>query len=1241
MAREDDIVQRYRLEGTEQVEKDFASVGKAGEQAFDRIEKAADDLQFDQLQSNLAAVGNAMRNLMGSIDQLTSNLRTIQGADGLKNVEQDAKSAEGAVDTLNKKVDETSKVTRQAAEGMDTFSTSIRAAIVSIGALVAGFVTAKFSFDSISNSLKALKSEFDLADAAKIPIDDFRELDFILQKLGLSASESHSQIKKFTDAADPTKVVSLNAAAQQLIKSAQQIGVTFTNSAAGLDAWRQRLAAAAQQAAQGQIPIEKLSALLEKFAGETSPEKLVEFTNALGNLQAGGNAAANALGLATGEAQRFGKVIQVISTSGASKEIKTLAQAFAAFKAEANAESFQRVVEFLMKITDEEKRLEEATKVLGPTMAKTVNELIKSLDGASNPIQAMRDQFDKMGLAAGDSARKITQDFHAAMVSLNFALRRGREEIAILFGPTLAKGIEKFALLIRRNQGALKELVEFIAGRAIGVLEKFFALFGDNKTEEGKKNLEEIKTTIDDLGNSVRKVFEGIILPAFEAFKQGLEFLTRAINEAFGTDLKLSDLGLAAIISWLIGGVNSLALAFVALSTKSGPFFQAAEKFAAGFGINLGKLIDDIKSFLSGAWTDLMNAIKGRDAADPAAGTFTWADQLIAFLKSTPGLILELVAAFIVLRRTAAAVAPVLNKTFGTKFSGDALLAGLAVAQFTGALDAMAKVTTIVVGTLATIAFSLTIVEKLFKGLAFAIGTARAAALGFVGVGLLIFANWEAVDKLLKSVGIDLGAIAKQIDDILAKDLGFKPLEEANTRLKELSKTGEKFFEEMKEFGLAEAIKRDLERSFPELTRLVKEFFNSESWKAFWKDGLSGLIGVWAQTFKDFFGIGGTLDQIVIAWLDNLFKIITGRNFKEMWNSIKLAWDEMWKDITDGIGKWLDGIVAKVRETIGKIRNMLPGGGDQQAPEGGVTQGVPLTGQQSGFDPNRLEQPGAGFPDESRTKIEDRRSEDLDALKTKALEALTEVESAADDMIKKVEEMGKAVVLAIEEAIKAAVLAIQSAATPVGEAIKLVGSAAFEIVQSLQNIRDLVPQAFDTAAPAAFTSALAGVSSMLSTIISQLQQAIALAQQLASTPSGGGGGGGGGGSTEEFASGGLIKGKPGRDRNLIWASRDEFMIRTAAVKKYGVGLMRAINEGRFKVPRFNAGGLIGGGLSSMNVSSSLAPIRVGDSSDKRVFVDLGVPGIGIVPVVMTSNTMRDLTDAAVRNRQMSISKTVR
>ncbi len=98
------------------------------------------------------------------------------------------------------------------------------------------------------------------------------------------------------------------------------------------------------------------------------------------------------------------------------------------------------------------------------------------------------------------------------------------------------------------------------------------------------------------------------------------------------------------------------------------------------------------------------------------------------------------------------------------------------------------------------------------------------------------------------------------------------------------------------------------------------------------------------------------------------------------------------------------------------------------------------------------------------------------------------------------------------------------------------------------------------------------IQSVIDGIISGIQAAIAAAQKLLglSNQSGGGGDSGSGG----FRGGGLIRGRGTGTSDSIIArvSNGEYVMRAKAVRKYGLGLMSAINGMRFKPPTFALGG---------------------------------------------------------------------
>jgi len=108
------------------------------------------------------------------------------------------------------------------------------------------------------------------------------------------------------------------------------------------------------------------------------------------------------------------------------------------------------------------------------------------------------------------------------------------------------------------------------------------------------------------------------------------------------------------------------------------------------------------------------------------------------------------------------------------------------------------------------------------------------------------------------------------------------------------------------------------------------------------------------------------------------------------------------------------------------------------------------------------------------------------------------------------------------------------------------------------------------------------------------------------------------------ARGGHIRG-PGTgtsDSIRAWLSDGEFVVKERAVSKYGVGLLNAINSMRFRVPRFNTGGIVD---AISNAVPTLRPMRFaegGQVSTRQAMraIALTLPGGGVFDMQADDNT---------------------
>jgi hypothetical protein len=117
----------------------------------------------------------------------------------------------------------------------------------------------------------------------------------------------------------------------------------------------------------------------------------------------------------------------------------------------------------------------------------------------------------------------------------------------------------------------------------------------------------------------------------------------------------------------------------------------------------------------------------------------------------------------------------------------------------------------------------------------------------------------------------------------------------------------------------------------------------------------------------------------------------------------------------------------------------------------------------------------------------------------------------------------------------------------------------------------------------AFNAMLGPIKSVIDKIGGWLNGLWAAAKSLWSALTGGGGSVSPS-EVEGHAAGGVVRGAPGVDANLAYLSAGEFVMRVAAVQRFGLPFMHSINAGL--APHFAAGGFNAGGMLPALASSS-------------------------------------------------------
>lgn len=242
-----------------------------------------------------------------------------------------------------------------------------------------------------------------------------------------------------------------------------------------------------------------------------------------------------------------------------------------------------------------------------------------------------------------------------------------------------------------------------------------------------------------------------------------------------------------------------------------------------------------------------------------------------------------------------------------------------------------------------------------------------------------------------------------------------------------------------------------------------------------------------------------------------------------------------------------------------------------------------------------------------------------------------------------------------------------SAQTAGEQIVKAFADLGTKIQEALANLPAIVAGIFAQVTAAiqnAMSIAVSAVQSAASQMISILQQVeaqIRAVMAAAAQAAASGGGGGGGGGLPENAAGGYLSG-PGTgtsDSFLSWVSNGEFILKAAAVRKYGLSLLYALNgmkvdpralgfskfasggavSMKMGLPAFAGGGFAGAigpmvraltSIGSMKLSMPRLSGNVGINPRALAPVHLHLPGGGVISGMMApEDTARQLTRYAL------------
>ncbi|MBB2698965.1 UNVERIFIED_ORG: hypothetical protein GGI66_003642 [Rhizobium esperanzae] len=410
----------------------------------------------------------------------------------------------------------------------------------------------------------------------RISLDGGKEVEAQLKQLGAAGENAFDRIRKAAVGADFAKFgQSLSAFGNNLQTVGQRLALAFagvttitTAAAAGLAHLAQSgadAADAAGKAAQAAgLQIDAYGRLA--FAAEQNDVSAEAF-----------GAAMSKLNKAIGEA------------AGGSKEAKEKFTALgvsitdAKGKLRPTEEIVQDLAGAFSKMPDGAKKSAAAIGLLGKSGASLIPFLNEGKDG----IIELGKTAEHLGIVFTGAQAEIGDAMGDALAEVSKASTGLRNQIGLLFAPTITEGAIRLRDAITTNRDAILGFAKSLADTALPIVQDFIsALAGDDKAVKNIWVLD-WRDAVIDFGKSAKAAFTDIIVPAIAAVKKGFDLAAGSVKALTGININGTMLAIAIAVGQVTGAFqllrSAIGVAFAALRLfQTNPLVAAVSVVAGG-----------------------------------------------------------------------------------------------------------------------------------------------------------------------------------------------------------------------------------------------------------------------------------------------------------------------------------------------------------------------------------------------------------------------------------------------------------------------------------------------------------------------------------------------------------------------------------------------------------------------------------------------------------------------------------
>ncbi|ESY92313.1 hypothetical protein [Mesorhizobium sp. LNHC229A00] len=247
-------------------------------------------------------------------------------------------------------------------------------------------------------------------------------------------------------------------------------------------------------------------------------------------------------------------------------------------------------------------------------------------------------QAERLGVILTKEQANIGDALGDSLDGVKKAAAGARLQLGLIFAPGLTVLANGFADLIAKNRDVLIAFGQAINQNVLSVVGDLLHLLSGNSQNVKNPWIKDWSAAIVQFGADVAGVFNGLVLPAFKALREGAQFVADLLNKVFGTDITAGELALGAAVLSLVGAFSLLAstvsvvvagIGLLAGAVGGIPLAIGAALIAAG--VALVVFWDEAKAGAAAGWQYISDAASAAWQSIVNGATDLWSQIVGAF----------------------------------------------------------------------------------------------------------------------------------------------------------------------------------------------------------------------------------------------------------------------------------------------------------------------------------------------------------------------------------------------------------------------------------------------------------------------------------------------------------------------------------------------------------------------------------------------------------------------------------